>query len=91
MNALPAALSAGEGGALPFDAGADFAPLAAEMATGRGGGLEVTAVGGGFAAAAFPKGVIAFGGGLAVGLPAALLVGLCPLGFCSKALPLAPL
>ena len=55
-----------DGGAFPFDAGADFAPLAA-----AGGGLEVTAAGGGLAAA-FPKGAIAFGGGLAAGLPTAL-------------------
>ena len=68
-------VSSADGGAFPFDAGADFAPLAA-----AGGGLEVTAAGGGSAAAAFPKGVIAFGGGLAAGLPTALACGEASLG-----------
>ena len=70
MHCLLLSLSAAEGGAFPFDAGADFAPLAVEVAT-AGGGLEVTAAGGGLAAAGLPKRVMAFGGGLAAGLPAA--------------------
>ena len=69
-------LSATVGGAFPF-AGACHDCHAAPAVPG--GGLEVTAAGGGLAAVGCPKGVIAFGGGFAAGLPTALACGEAPL------------
>ena len=74
LGAACCSLSAAVGGALPF-AGACRAPPAVP-----GGGLAVADAGGGLAAAACPKGVIALGGGFAAGLPSALACGEAALG-----------